>query len=219
MNRFDRDILFLETLRRSSKARHRLKKQTGGPGHFAVVELEVRPLARDSGFRFVDSVVEGRIPNAFVPAVEKGARKALARGPIGGFPVVDVEVELLDGQAHKRDSHAVDFETAGLVAVQAAMAEAQPAILEPMGLLELGCPVPSVGFALGRLAARRSSVVGTGFEAGLYVIRAMIPILERKAFEAELSQATSGTARCSVRPSSHAVMPDALVSTLFGRRP
>ena len=208
MNRFTRDILLKETLRAESKGYFKLKKQTGGPGQFAVVDLVVRPLPRDGGYRFVDSVIEGRIPADFVPSVEKGARQALSRGPLGGHPVVDVEVELLDGATHKKDSHARDFQTAGRQAVQAAMAAAQPAILEPLGLLEVGCPVPSIGFVMGRLAARRSQVRGTDFKEDLYVILAEIPLIELAAFESELAQATSGRARMSVTPAGYDVMPD-----------
>src|SRR6185436_502487 len=126
-----RDILLKETLRSESRGYHKLKKQNGGPGQFAIVDLRVRPLPRGGGFRFVNSVVEGRIPEEFVPSIEKGAREALAKGCLAGLPVVDVEVEVVDGDRHRKDSHARDFQIAGRTAVQEAMEAGSPTLLEP----------------------------------------------------------------------------------------
>jgi len=120
------NILFKETIRVESRGYHKLKKQNGGPGQFAVVDLFVRPLPRGGGFRFLNSVVEGRVPEEFVPSVEKGAKEAFMKGVLAGFPVVDVEVELVDGERHRKDSHARDFQIAGRTAVQEALQAASP---------------------------------------------------------------------------------------------
>src|SRR5439155_23369553 len=127
MKRFGRDILFKETIRQEAKGYHKLKKQTGGPGQFAVVELRVRPLERNGGFRFIDSIVEGKIPSAFIPSVEKGVREALAKGVLAEYPVADLEVELIDGAHHRKDSHARDFQFAAAMALRDALGRARPA--------------------------------------------------------------------------------------------
>jgi elongation factor G len=140
MTRYTLDILLKETLRSEARGYHKLKKQNGGPGQFAIVDLVVRPLPRGGGFRFVNSVVEGRIPEDFIPSLEKGARQATAKGSLGGFPVVDVEVEVLDGAHHRKDSHGRDFQTAGWMAVQEALRTGSSALLEPFGSLTVSCP-------------------------------------------------------------------------------
>lgn len=218
MKRYDRHILFKETVRAEARGTHKLKKQTGGPGQFAIVEVIVRPLARNGGFRFIDSVVEGKIPADFIPAVEKGVREALAKGVVAGFPVVDVEVEAVDGAHHRKDSHARDFQFAAAMAFRAAMTQAKPGLLEPLGALEVNCPTPSLGWVMGQLAARRSRIRGTDFRDGLYVVRAEIPILELDGFEAELLNATSGEGSCTVRPSHDELMPEAVMSEVLRYR-
>jgi elongation factor G len=200
------NILFKETIRVESRGYHKLKKQNGGPGQFAVVDLFVRPLPRGGGFRFLNSVVEGRVPEEFVPSVEKGAKEAFMKGVLAGFPVVDVEVELVDGERHRKDSHARDFQIAGRTAVQEALQAASPALLEPIGSLEVTCPTRSFGDVLGQLRRRRTRICGTDFRNDLHVIQGEIPLLELTGFDSDLRSLTNGTGTVVVAYSRDEVM-------------
>jgi elongation factor G len=211
MKRYDRHIPLKETLRSEARGYHKLKKQNGGPGQFAVVDLLLRPLERGGGFRFLNSVIAGRIPEDFVPSLEKGAREALARGGLAGFPVVDVEVEILDGLHHRKDSHGRDFQTAGRMAVQNALCTGKSAFLEPFGAFEITCPPGSIGAVLGRLGSRRVRIRDTDFRDGVHVVVGEIPLLELEGLDAELRSLTSGSGMLTVAASRDDLMPEAVM--------
>jgi elongation factor G len=215
MKRYDKDILLKETLRSEARGYHKLKKQNGGPGQFAIVELIMRPLARGGGFRFLNSVIEGRIPDEFVPSLEKGTREALARGGLAGFPVVDVQVEVLDGAHHRKDSHGRDFQTAGRMAVQNALCTGKSAFLEPLGAFEIGCPTGAIGAVLGRLSARRAHVREMDFQDTVHVIRGEIPFLELEGLESELRSLTSGSGTFQVSASHDDLMPESITEAVL----
>jgi len=215
MKRYDRDILLKETLRSEARGYHKLKKQNGGPGQFAIVELVMRPLGRGGGFRFLNSIIEGRIPDEFVPSLEKGAREALSRGGLAGFPVVDVEVEVLDGAYHRKDSHGRDFQTAGRMAAQNALCTGKSAFLEPLGAFEIRCPMGSIGAVLGRLSIRRVRVRETDFQDGVHVIRGEIPFLELEGLESELKSLSIGSGTFQVSASHEDLMPEAVTELVL----
>ena len=199
-------LRFLETIRASASGHYKLKKQTGGPGQYAVVDVVVRPLGRGEGFRFVDGIVEGRIPKDFVPAVEKGVREALAKGPIRGSTLTDLSATVVDGAFHKNDSHARDFQFAGMMAFRDAVAKASPALLEPWCELRAWLPAAALGAVLGRLAARRGRVRSTDFEDGRFIVKGAIPETEAVAFDADLRKATSGQARLALSHLGHELL-------------
>jgi elongation factor G len=209
--------MFRETIRAEARGYHKLKKQNGGPGQYAIVDLRVRPLERGAGFAFRSSIIEGRIPEEFLPALEKGVHEALRRGPLGGFPVVDLEVEVVDGGRNRQDSHARDFQTAGAAAVRAALAAARAALLEPYGVLEAACFAPALGGLLGRIAARRGRIRGTDFRDGAYVVRAELPLTEGGGLQADLARLSSGAGTLRLVPSHFEIMPDALARTRLAR--
>ena len=119
-------------LRGRPRGHHRHKKQTGGAGQFGEVYLRIEPLARGTGFEFVDDVVGGTIPNQFIPAVEKGIRHALIEGAVAGFPMQDIRVSVYDGKYHTVDSKEVAFVSAGRKAFLDAVSKAGPTVLEPI---------------------------------------------------------------------------------------
>src|SRR5258708_29463440 len=125
------------------------KQQSGGHGQFGVCFIDMEPLPRGSGFVFEDAIVGGVIPRQFIPWVEKGGVKGMARGTLAGYPVVDVKVRLHEGKFHAVDSSDAAFQVAGLRAFRAAMAEAKPAILEPLVKLEVTVPAENMGDIIG----------------------------------------------------------------------
>jgi elongation factor G len=196
-------LRFLETVRAAARGHYKLKKQTGGPGQFAVVDIMVRPLERGGGFRFIDGVVEGRVPREYIPSVEKGVREALGKGPLRGSTLVDLSAEVVDGAFHKNDSHARDFQFAAMLAFKDAVRRASPVLLEPWSELRAWLPAAALGAVLGRLAARRGRVRSTDFEDGRFVVKGAIPETEACAFEAELRKLTSGQARLTLSHLGH----------------
>jgi elongation factor G len=213
-----RDLLFKETIRIEARGYHKLKKQNGGPGQFAVVDLRLRPLPRGAGFRFLNSVVEARIPEEFMPSIEKGAREALSRGVVAGFPVVDVEVDVLDGERHRKDSHARDFQTAGRSAVQDALKAGSPAVLEPFGAFEITCPTPALGAVLGQLQGRRARIRGQDFRDGRHVIQGEVPLLELSGWESDLRSVTSGSGTLTLTYAYDELMPERITSLFLEQR-
>jgi len=150
---------YKETIRRGTNRHARYKRQTGGHGQFADIKVRVDPLARGEGFRFHDKVVGGSVPRNFIPAVEAGIRDYLKQGPLG-FPVVDLEVTLLDGQHHPVDSSDMAFRTAGRMALSDALPECDPVLLEPICKVSIYVPQEHTNKVHGLISARRGQILG-----------------------------------------------------------
>ncbi|MBL8954831.1 MAG: elongation factor G [Myxococcaceae bacterium] len=200
-------VAYRETVRRTSRTTYRLKKQSGGPGMFAVVTLEVSPLQRDEGFRFVDLTRGGSVPKEYASGVEKGVRGALTRGPLGGHPVVDVEVRLIDGETHPKDSSAMAFEIAGSLALQEALRAAAPALLEPVMAVEVVVPEDFVGAVLADLGGRRGQVQGMAQKAATKVISAFVPLAELFGHVASLRSRSTGRGSVTMRHARYDFAP------------
>jgi elongation factor G len=189
-------IGYRESIRRRVTQRGRHKKQSGGHGQFGDVVIEVAPLARGQGFRFTDHITGGAIPRQYIPAVEQGVRDAMAKGPMG-FPVVDVEVTLTDGSFHSVDSSELAFRTAGRIAMQEALGQAAPHLLEPVQKVTLSCPNSATSRATSATAGRRGQMLGMaprdGWD-GWDRIEALIPESELDGLEAELRSLSHGLA-------------------------
>jgi elongation factor G len=211
--RFDVDtrpprIAYRETITAPAEGHHRHKKQSGGAGQFGEVFLRVEPLARGTGFEFVDQVKGGTIPNQFIPAVEKGVREVLATGAISGNPVVDVRVVVYDGKHHSVDSKEIAFVTAGKRAFMAAVREARPIVLEPIVNVEITAPQQALGDITGDLASRRGMVSGTANGApGTMMVRGQAPMSELLGYQSRLNALTSGQGRYTIEFSHYEAVP------------
>jgi elongation factor G len=183
-----------ETLVGSAKAQGRHVKQSGGHGQYAVCTLVLEPLPVGSGVEFVDEVVGGAVPRAFIPSVEKGARAQLESGVHPGVPMTDVRVRLVDGKSHSVDSSDMAFQLAAGLAVREAAQIAGTTVLEPIMSLSIVVPDRYVGPVMSDLSARRASVLGS--EAGLpgqTTVRAEMPESEVLRYAVGLRSATHGT--------------------------
>jgi elongation factor G len=196
-------VAYRESITRTSRVTYRLKKQGGGPGMFAVVTLEVAPLERDAGNRFVDLSSGGAVPKEYASGVDKGVRGALSRGPVAGHPVVDVEVRLLDGQVHSNDSSAMAFEIAGSLAVQQALKEAGPKLIEPVMAVEVTVPDAFVGAVLADVAQRRGKVQSMSQRGGLMVVSALVPLSELFGYVDALRSRSEGRGSVTMRHSHY----------------
>ncbi|MET0659907.1 MAG: elongation factor G [Steroidobacteraceae bacterium] len=186
-------IPYRETITRPADGHHRHKKQTGGAGQFGEVHLRVEPLARGQGFEFVDEVVGGAIPSQFIPAVEKGVRQIMSEGAIAGFPLQDVRVVVYDGKYHSVDSKEVAFVAAGRRALQNAISEASPSVLEPIVRVEITTPSRVTGDITGDLATRRGRISGNHALPGQRTrISALVPLAELSDYQSRLKSLTGG---------------------------
>jgi elongation factor G len=183
-------------------------KQSGGHGQFAVCRIEIEPLPRGSGVEFVDRIVGGAIPRAYIPGVEKGVRAQLESGVTPGRPVVDVRVTLVDGKAHSVDSSDAAFQTAGALALREAGQACGTVLLEPLDEVAVRIPDEHLGAVLGDLSGRRGRVLGTDVAGpGRTVVRAEVPCTELLRYAVDLRAMTSGTATFSRRPARYEVAP------------
>ncbi|GAB2465757.1 elongation factor G [Xylanimonas ulmi] len=201
-------VAFRETIKREAKAEGRLKKQSGGHGQFAVVQLIVSPLGPGGGFEFVDSVVGGAVPRQYIPAVEKGVRDALERGGPSGHPVVDVRVELVDGKSHSVDSSDMAFRTAGSMAVHEALAAAGTVVLEPVSAVTVTVPQAYQGAVMNDLSGRRGRVHDTRMtDSGDAVVVATAPEVELQRYALDLRSLTQGYGQVTITPDHYEVAP------------
>ncbi len=212
-------VAYRETITAEADAEGKYKKQTGGHGQFGVAVIHVAPLARGEGFRFVDEVVGGAIPKQYIPAVEKGIVEAMASGGVYGFPVVDIEVRLLDGKHHPVDSSEMSFKVAGSLALREALAKAAPVVLEPISRLEVDVPAAAQGDVLGDLSGRRGRVLGTeALEGGRQRIVALVPSAEVQRYAVDLRSLTGGRGRVRATHDHYDVLPAPLADRVLAGR-
>ncbi len=185
---------YRETITTGVTQRGRHKKQTGGHGQFADVTIEIKPLARGAGFVFASKITGGVVPRQWIPAVEQGARDALTKGSLG-FPVVDLEVTLVDGAFHAVDSSEMAFRTAGRLALDEGLARCGPRLLEPIERLEVFAPSTAMSAVNSALSSRRGQILGFAPREGWpgwERIEAYLPRAERHDLIAELRSITQG---------------------------
>src|SRR5918993_2891617 len=210
-------VPYRETITGSAtRVEGRHKKQTGGHGQFAVAVVNVEPLPAGGGFEFVDKIVGGAISRGYIPAVQKGIEEAMASGGAFGYPVVDVRVTLTDGKEHPVDSSEMAFKVAGRLAFRAALAQANPVVLEPVSRLEITVPLALQGEVLGDLNSRRGRVLGTevGEVPGEQVLVASVPTAEVQRYAVALRSLTGGRGRFRHRHDHYAPLPAHLVDAV-----
>jgi elongation factor G len=185
-------VPYRESIRKSCKAQGRHKKQTGGHGQFGDVWIQFEPV-QGEGIEFAENVFGGSVPKNFFPAVEKGVRQAAEHGVLAGYPMVGMKATLLDGSYHPVDSSEMAFIMAAKIAYKAAIPEAGPVLLEPIGALQAHVPADNTGDIMGEVTKRRGRVLGMNpDEDGLQVVEAEVPMAEMQDFTTFLRQLTQG---------------------------
>ncbi len=185
-------IPYQETIKSTAEGHGRHKKQTGGHGQFGDCKIRVRPLPRGADFKFVDEIFGGSIPRNFIPAVEKGIQEARIKGYLAGYPMIDFQVELLDGAYHDVDSSEMAFKIAGSLAFKDAMAKSRPTLLEPVMKVEINVPDEFSGAVMGDLSGRRGRPQGLDAQGGTQIIHAEVPLAEMLSYDADLTSMTGG---------------------------
>jgi elongation factor G len=191
-----RQVPYKETIRKAVEhVRGRHKKQSGGHGQFGDVVLDIKPLPRGSGFQFSETITGGVVPRQFIPSVEIGVQDFLQKGPLGGFPVVDVGVTLTDGSYHSVDSSDMAFRQAGRIGMAEGLPKCSPVLLEPVMEVEIVVPSDATARVNAMISQRRGQILG--FDArdgwpGWDVVKAQLPESEIQDLIVELRSATAG---------------------------
>ncbi len=210
-------VAYKETIQREVKQEGRFIRQTGGRGQYGHVVLRVGPLPPGRGFEFSDETKGGVVPREYIPAVEKGAREALEGGVLAGYPMVDVQVALLDGSAHEVDSSEMAFKIAASMALKDGAKKASPVLLEPVMSVEVVAPEEFMGEVIGNLSSRRGQIQGTEARAGAQVITAKVPLKEMFGYATDLRSATQGRATYTMQFSHYEPVPQMISEEIMAK--
>ncbi|MFQ8999240.1 elongation factor G [Fournierella massiliensis] len=203
-------VAYRESVRKKCKAQGRHKKQTGGHGQFGDVWIEFEPCDSEE-LVFEEKVFGGSVPKNYFPAVEKGLRQAAEHGVLAGYPVVGLKATLLDGSYHPVDSSEMAFIMAAKLAYKAALPEAGPMILEPVGTLKAHVPADNTGDVMGDVTKRRGRVLGMNpDEDGLQVVEAEVPMAEMQDFTTFMRQLTQGRGHFTLEFARYEPLPSNL---------
>ena len=214
-------VAYRETLRKPV-ARHDYthKKQTGGSGQFAKIQIAIEPLPTgevEGGYEFVNKVTGGRVPREYIPSVDAGCKEAMTAGPLAGYPLTDVRVTLLDGAYHDVDSSELAFKVAGIAAFKEAAKLADPAILEPVMKVEVVTPEDFMGDVIGDLNSRRGQIQAMDERSGARVVRALVPLSEMFGYVGDLRSRTQGRASYSMEFDSYAEVPGNVAKEIIAK--
>jgi elongation factor G len=202
-------VAYRETIRKSAKVESKYIRQSGGKGQYGHVIMEIEPLPEGGGFEFVDKVVGGRIPKEYIPAIQKGVEEAMNNGVIGGYPVVDVRVSVLDGSYHEVDSSEMAFKIAASKGFKDAMAQADPVLLEPIMKVDVIVPEDYLGDVIGDLSSRRAKIEGMEQKGNARLVTAKVPLGEMFGYATTLRSLSQGRANYSMVFSNYAEVPRA----------
>ncbi|CAN5705116.1 elongation factor G [soil metagenome] len=207
-------VAYRETIRGQTKVEGRHKKQTGGRGQFGHVWLEIAPNP-GGGIAFDERIVGGVVPRQFFPGVEKGVRDVAEKGPLAGYPVVDLKATLYDGSFHAVDSDEISFRQAAAQAMRKGMHDAEPALLEPMMSVEVRVPETYMGDVNRDLATRRGRVMGMDMDGEMQVVRAHVPQSELFTYATELRSLTGGRGTFSATLDKYEEVPSHVATKII----
>ncbi|WP_413316906.1 elongation factor G [Agrococcus sp. 1P02AA] len=203
-------VAYRETIKGTvAKFDYTHKKQTGGSGQFAKIQIKLEPmeLSGEETYEFVNAVTGGRVPREYIPSVDAGMQDAMQVGVLAGFPTVGVKATLLDGAAHDVDSSEMAFKIAGSMAYKEAARKAQPVLLEPLMAVEVRTPEEYMGDVIGDLNSRRGQIQSMEDAQGVKVVKALVPLSEMFGYVGDLRSKTSGRAVYSMEFSTYSEVP------------
>jgi len=210
-------VAYRETIRKTiEKFDFTHKKQTGGSGQFAKIQIMLEPLevTPETSYEFVNAVTGGRVPREYIPSVDAGIQDAMQVGVLAGFPTVGVKATLLDGASHDVDSSEMAFKIAGSMAYKEAARKASPVLLEPLMAVEVRTPEEYMGDVIGDLNSRRGQIQSMEDATGVKVVRALVPLSEMFGYVGDLRSKTSGRAVYSMTFDSYAEVPKAVAEEI-----
>ncbi len=212
-------VAYRETItKKVDKIDYTHKKQTGGSGQFAKVQIDMGPSeGAEGGYVFENKVTGGRIPREYIPSVDAGCQEAMENGVLAGYPMVDVQVTLQDGAYHDVDSSELAFKIAGSMAFKEGARKAGPVILEPMMAVEVTTPEDFMGDVIGDLNSRRGQIQAMEERSGARVVKALVPLSEMFGYVGDLRSRTQGRASYSMQFDSYAQVPSNVQTEIIAK--
>ncbi|MCA0337224.1 MAG: elongation factor G [Actinobacteria bacterium] len=211
-------VAYRETIRRTvEKLDYTHKKQTGGSGQFAKVQITIEPLDTADGelYEFENAVTGGRVPREYIPSVDHGIQDAMQYGTLAGYPLVGIKATLVDGAYHDVDSSEMAFKIAGSMALKEAVRKADPVLLEPMMAVEVRTPEDYMGDVIGDINSRRGQIQGMEDISGAKVVRGLVPLSEMFGYVGDLRSKTQGRASFSMEFDSYAEVPKSVAEEII----
>ncbi len=215
-------VTYKEAITDVVKHRETFKKQTGGKGKFADITIKISPANKDKvGLEFIDNIKQGAIPKEYIPAVEKGFKAAMFNGPLAGYKMNAIKIELLDGEHHNVDSDSLAFESAARIAFRKATKKASPILLEPIMKLEVLTPDQYMGDIMSDITKRRGQILNSDMKLNLRIISAIVPLSETFGYVTDLRTLSSGRATSSMEFSKYDEVPKdiskKIIDTITGK--
>ena len=207
-------VSYKETLTATADVDHKYAKQSGGRGQYGHVKIRVYPREAGTGFEFKNSIVGGAIPKEYIPKIEEGIVEAMENGPIAGYQVVDVGVELYDGSYHEVDSSEMAFKIAASMAFREAAKKAKPVLLEPIMKVEVTVPENYMGDVIGDISSRRGRIEGSDINMGAAAIRGFVPLSEMFGYATDLRSKTQGRGVYVMQMDHFEKLPDSLIEKI-----
>lgn len=203
-------VSYKETITKGVDVDHKYAKQSGGHGQYGHVKIKVYPTEAGSGFEFKDSITGGAIPKEYIPKIQEGIIEAMQTGPVAGYQVVDVGVELYDGSYHEVDSSDMAFKIAASMAFREAVLKANPVLLEPIFKVEVTVPENHMGDIIGDISSRRGKIEGTDMNNGVVNVRGLVPLSEMFGYATDLRSKTQGRGTYVMQMDHFDKMPESI---------
>lgn len=207
-------VSYKETITAPADVDHKYAKQSGGRGQYGHVKIKVYPREPGEGFEFKNSIVGGAIPKEYIPKIEEGIKEAMQTGPVAGYQVVDVGVELYDGSYHEVDSSEMAFKIAASMAFREAAKKAKPVLLEPIFKVEVTVPEEYMGDVIGDISSRRGRIEGSDMNNGAVAVRGYVPLSEMFGYATDLRSKTQGRGVYVMQFDHFEKLPDSLVEKI-----
>ncbi|MCF7855857.1 MAG: elongation factor G, partial [Candidatus Pacebacteria bacterium] len=212
------EVAYRETVTTAKQGQYKHAKQTGGRGQYGHVHLRITPTDPGHGFSFINEVTGGRIPSEFIPAVEKGIIKAMAKGPFAGYPVVDVTAAVFDGSYHDVDSSEFAFIEAARVCFREIFLKGEPTLLEPVMSVEVTIPEEFMGPATGSVCQRRGRIESMDEQGGMKIVRGMVPLSEMFGYSNTIRTITSGRGSFTMQFERYEAVPFSIAEDIIKKR-
>jgi len=211
-------VAYKETIKKTTTAEGKYIRQSGGRGQYGHCLLRVEPQNRGEGYKFLNEIKGGAIPSEFILAVGKGVKEAMAKGVLAGYPLVDMVVALYDGTFHEVDSSEVAFKIAGSMALQQAVKQADPVLIEPIMKVEVTTPEEFIGDVIGDLSSKRSQILETQDRGKAKVIICLTPLAELSGYATILRSLTQGRANFYMEPSHYEEVPGNITAKIVEKK-
>ena len=214
-------VAYRESITQAAEAQGKYVKQSGGRGQYGDCTLRVEPIENPeeaNGIEFVNAIVGGAIPKEYIPSVQAGAEEAAQTGILGGYPMLDMKITLLDGSYHDVDSSEMAYKIAGSMGFRAAVAKAKPILLEPAMKVEITTPDEYLGDVMGDVSSRRGKIDGMNPKNGVHVLDAFIPLAEMFGYATDLRSKTQGRATYSMQFDHYEQVPNSISEEVIGKK-